>query len=70
MTITLFFCPECGTLLWKEATRDEFRGLKVALVGTLSDAEALKGGVDAEFYVKERMSWLSRLAGTAQKSEF
>ncbi|KAM0425889.1 hypothetical protein ACHAPT_008827 [Fusarium lateritium] len=70
MVLTLFFCPECGTVLWKEATAPMFKGLKIVQAGTLTDATKLAGKIDAEFYVPERASWLVALQDAAQKEQF
>jgi hypothetical protein len=70
MTLTVVFCSECGTTLWKEATAPQFKGVKLVQAGTLSDAKKLDEKLDAELYVPERASWLRRLDKAAQKESF
>jgi hypothetical protein len=70
MKITLFFCPECGTAMWKEADSDAFKGLKLVQVGTLSDTAQLEKGMDAELWIKYRVPWLAAVDGVEQKSQF
>ncbi len=71
MNITLFFCSECGTTLWKEADAEDFKDWKLVQVGTLSDAAAqLAKGMDVELWVKYRVPWLQAIDGVEQKSQF
>lgn len=70
MTLSVFFCPDCGTTLWKEATASQFVGVKLVQAGTVSDATKLNGKIDAELYAPERASWLSSISDAAQKSTF
>ncbi|KAH8686531.1 Mss4-like protein [Ilyonectria robusta] len=70
MTLTVFFCPDCGCTLWKEATAAQFKGVKLIQAGTLTDAKKLDGKVDAEFYVPERASWLVPIEAAAQSKDF
>ncbi|KAH6886755.1 Mss4-like protein [Thelonectria olida] len=70
MTLTNFFCPDCGTTLWKEATAPQFKGIKLVQGGTLADAKKLNGKIDAEFYAPERASWLTQIDDAAQRKDF
>ncbi|OJZ80612.1 hypothetical protein ASPFODRAFT_38028 [Aspergillus luchuensis CBS 106.47] len=70
MTLTVFFCPNCGSTLWKEATAENFKGLKVVQAGTLADASKLNQGVDVEFYTSTRAPWLMPQKDVAQRTEF
>ncbi|KAJ3540443.1 hypothetical protein NM208_g5068 [Fusarium decemcellulare] len=70
MVLTIFFCPDCGGTLWKEATAPQFKGLKLVQAGTLKDAMNLQGKIDAELYAPERASWLVPLQDAAQKQQF
>lgn len=70
MTLTVFFCPDCGCTLWKEATAPQFKGVKLIQAGTLTDAKKLDEKVDAEFYVPERASWLVPIEAAAQSKDF
>ncbi|KAH8812354.1 Mss4-like protein, partial [Xylogone sp. PMI_703] len=66
MTLTVFFCPKCGTTVWKEATGDVFKGLKLVQAGTLDDKTLLNDEVKLEFYTTERVPWLHALEGATQ----
>ncbi|QKD56733.2 Mss4-like protein [Fusarium oxysporum Fo47] len=70
MALIMFFCPDCGTTLWMEATAPQFKGLKLIQAGTLTDAKKLNDKVDAEFYVLERASWLVPIENAAQSKDF
>ncbi|EXM14016.1 CENP-V/GFA domain [Fusarium oxysporum f. sp. vasinfectum] len=70
MTLIMFFCPDCGTTLWMEATAPQFKGLKLIQAGTLTNAKKLNDKVDAEFYVLERASWLVPIENAAQSKDF
>ncbi|KAJ5552818.1 hypothetical protein N7494_002196 [Penicillium frequentans] len=70
MVLTIFFCPECGNTLWKEATGEGMQGMKLIQAGTLQDTSKLNDEIDAEFYVGRRVSWLVPLRDVAQKEQF
>ncbi|KAF2706152.1 hypothetical protein K504DRAFT_483915 [Pleomassaria siparia CBS 279.74] len=60
-----FFCPDCGTTLWRESKT--FEGLKVVKVGSLDDFEAFKSLTPAaELYASQRAPWLSAVEGAKQ----
>ncbi|RSL66840.1 hypothetical protein CEP53_003246 [Fusarium sp. AF-6] len=70
MTLTIFFCPDCGSTLWKEATAEHFKGLKLAQGGTLNDAKNLDTTINAEFYAPERASYLTPIKNATQSKDF
>lgn len=70
MTLTIFFCPECGTTLWKEASADAFKGVKLIQAGTLTDKSILNQTMDAELYTTERVTWLASIGRADQKEQF
>ncbi|KAK1148641.1 hypothetical protein N8T08_008526 [Aspergillus melleus] len=70
MMLTVFFCPECGTTLWKEATVDQLKGLKLVQAGTLTESSSLDESVDAELYTSTRVSWALPLGGVEQRAQF
>ena len=70
MVLTVFFCPECGTTLWKEATADQLKGLKLVQAGTLTESSSLDESVDAELYTSTRVSWALPLGGVEQRAQF
>ncbi|KAM5354827.1 hypothetical protein ACJ41O_001473 [Fusarium nematophilum] len=67
MTLTVNFCPECGTTLWKDSTAEHLKGLRLVQGGTVADAKKLDGQINAELYAPERVAWLAPLGGAAQK---
>lgn len=70
MTLTIFFCPDCGSTLWKEATAEQFKGVKLVQAGTLNDAKNLDTTIDAELYAPERASYLTPIENAAQSKGF
>ncbi|KAJ6078764.1 Glutathione-dependent formaldehyde-activating enzyme/centromere protein V [Penicillium canescens] len=70
MVLTVFFCPDCGSALWKEATAEQLKGFKLVQAGTLTESEKLDDGVDAEFYTTTRVPWLVALSGVDKRTEF
>jgi hypothetical protein len=70
MIVTVFFCSECGNTLWKEATGEGMKGMKLIQAGTLQDTSKLNDDIDAELYVGTRVSWLAPLSDVAQKEQF
>jgi hypothetical protein len=74
MTLTLHFCENCGTKIYKEGDAEAFRGIAIVQAGTLDGED---GGMElgdvkvgAELYVKDRVSWLEERKGTGQMTEF
>ncbi|UPK92900.1 hypothetical protein LCI18_003835 [Fusarium solani-melongenae] len=70
MTLTIFFCPDCGSTLWKEATAEQFKGVKLVQAGTLNDAKNLDITIDGELYAPERASFLAPIENAAQRKDF
>ncbi|KAI9038461.1 GFA family protein [Aspergillus affinis] len=70
MVLTIFFCPDCGTTLWKEATAKQLQGLKLVQAGTLTEPASLDEGVDAEFYTSTRVPWILPLGEVEQRGQF
>jgi hypothetical protein len=74
MTLTLHFCENCGTKIYKEGDAETFKGIAVVQAGTLDGGD---GGMElgdvkvgAELYVKDRVGWLGEREGTGQMREF
>ncbi|RHZ65534.1 GFA family protein [Aspergillus thermomutatus] len=70
MVLSVFFCPDCGNTLWKEASGSGFKGFKRVQAGTLSESSKLNEKIDMEFYAAARATWLVRLPDAAQKEQF
>lgn len=70
MILTIYFCPQCGSTLYKEGSADMFKGLKLVQAGTLHDKTLLNTGIMAELYVSERASWLAKVDGAAEMATF
>ncbi|KAJ5978981.1 hypothetical protein N7501_002323 [Penicillium viridicatum] len=69
-TLSIFFCPECATVLWKIATDAGLQGMAIVQAGTLSDVSQLNEKIDAEFYSPERPSWLAPVENADQRKQF
>lgn len=72
MTLTIHFCSNCGSCVYKEGTDAAFQGTVIVQAGTLD-----KGGMElgdvrpgAELWVKQRVPWLPDLKGAAQLLDF
>jgi hypothetical protein len=70
MTLTIYFCPQCGSTIYKEGSADMFKGLKLVQAGTLHDNTLLSSGIAAELYVSERANWLVNVNGAAEMATF
>lgn len=69
MVITITFCPECATTIYKEADAVAFDNKVILQIGTLDmDLDTLSP--QAELWVQHRPEWMPGLAGTVQKQEF
>lgn len=69
MVITITFCPECATTIYKEADGVAFEDKVILQTGTL-DVALDSLGPEAELWVQHRLKWLPEVAGTVQKQEF
>ncbi|CAM6101259.1 unnamed protein product [Calypogeia fissa] len=80
MGITVHFCGNCGTTLWKAVDSDGMRDVFIVFAGALDGEglEVLKGkaaGVDGveskgEIWVKERAGWIRPIEGAMQCEAF
>ena len=72
MNLSVHFCGNCGTALYKEADADTFKGMKIVQAGTLDGHQMKLDDVrlGAELYVKYRAGWLGETEGVAQCQEF
>ncbi|KFY84909.1 hypothetical protein V500_08886 [Pseudogymnoascus sp. VKM F-4518 (FW-2643)] len=69
MLLTITFCPECATTIYKEADDVAFEDKVILQIGTLDGAlDSL--GPEAELWVQHRPGWLPEFAGAVQKQEF
>ncbi|KAH6968049.1 Mss4-like protein [Fusarium avenaceum] len=69
-TLSIFFCPDCATVMWKTATGAGLQGMKIVQAGTLSDESQLNEKIDAEFYSTERPTWLAPVTNADQRVQF
>lgn len=61
-----FFCPDCGSSLYTEL--DVMADKTIIKAGTLDNGEtALRGRVDVEFYVKDRVGYVPAIEGAKQE---
>lgn len=68
MTLMIYFCENCGSTIYKEATAKQFDGVVLVQAGTLHDSELAAPG--AELYVSHRAGWLKPVGDTAQMLDF
>lgn len=69
MMITITFCPDCGTTMYKEADAKAFENMVIFQSGTL-DMGLDSLDPEAELWVQHRAKWLPELKGAAQSQEF
>lgn len=70
MVITITFCPECGTTLFKEGDAAAFADMVILQAGTVDDVALDSMGPQAELWVQHRPEWMPKVADTVQKQEF
>ncbi|KAF8852685.1 DUF636 domain protein [Acephala macrosclerotiorum] len=76
MTLTIRFCENCGTKIYKTGDDPAFAGVNIVQAGTLDHADGEKGmgikdvKVGVELWVSERVGWLGEHAGVAQCQTF
>lgn len=64
--ITSFFCPDCGSTMWREG--ESFGTKKIIKAGTLDDTKLLDNfAAQAELYTSVRPKWVGAQEGAAQK---
>ncbi|KAI5922484.1 Mss4-like protein [Camillea tinctor] len=66
--ITSFFCPDCGTTLWRQTVA--FPGSKIVKAGTLDDDITITKEIPTiELWTSRRPGWVPGLPGTMQLAE-
>jgi hypothetical protein len=72
MTLTIYFCENCGSTIYKEGDSDGFKGVAIIQAGTLDGQEMKLEDIKlgAELYVKHRVGWLGEMTGAIQCQEF
>ncbi|KAJ5779185.1 hypothetical protein N7457_006905 [Penicillium paradoxum] len=71
MDITVFFCGNCGSTIYKKATEQTFYGLIILLAGTVDEGEGVEQAApEREFWVKHRAKWVQPVVGALQDQEF
>ncbi|KAK9320973.1 Mss4-like protein [Lipomyces orientalis] len=71
MLLTVCFCPNCGTSIYKTADSEQFKGLIILQAGTLDSGLAIDmKKPNAEFWTKYRTSWLEEFNGLEQYTGF
>lgn len=69
MTINLYFCPDCGTGIYKDTDADMFKDTVLVQAGTTADG--LDGYTpNTELWLKEKAKWMPEVQGAAQVQEF
>jgi hypothetical protein len=69
MMITITFCPDCATTIYKEADAKAFENIVFLQSGTL-DVGLNSLAPQAELWVQHRPKWLPELTGATQSREF
>ncbi|KAK9372181.1 Mss4-like protein [Lipomyces chichibuensis] len=71
MMLSLHFCPNCATVLYKTADSEKMKGLVILQAGTLDNGLAINmEKPNAELWTKYRTSWLEEVTGSKQCNEF
>lgn len=70
-SLTVFFCGDCGSTIYKQADADMFENVSLVQSGTL-DGSALDkiSRPSSELNVKLRASWLAEVSAAVQKQGF
>jgi hypothetical protein len=64
--ITSYFCPDCGTTLWRDG--ESFKDMKIIKAGILDDQEDIeKHPPVAELYGRQRVNWVKEVDTAEQK---
>jgi hypothetical protein len=62
-TITTYFCPECGSSMYRASTG--FPGQKVLQAGIIDGMDVFNAfGMEVELFAPNRVSWVPKLVGT------
>lgn len=70
-SLTVFFCGDCGTVVYKQSDAEMFAGISLVQSGTLDGPAKDKiSQPSAELNVKLRASWLAEVSAAAQKQGF
>ncbi|QDS67883.1 hypothetical protein FKW77_008047 [Venturia effusa] len=64
-TITSYFCPDCGTTLFRKGKT--FEGKVIIKAGVMDDVQALEAAKPtAELFTEHRVGWVPETAGAQQ----
>ena len=71
MTLTIYFCCNCGSAVYKVGDSDAFKGTVIVQAGTLDGEIKLDDmKLGAELWVSQRVRWLGALHGVGQMQQF
>jgi hypothetical protein len=78
MRLTIYFCENCETKIYKEGSADAFKGIAIVQAGTLDAGigeRVERMGIEdvrigKELYVMDRVGWLQGRDGTGQTRKF
>lgn len=71
MDLTLHFCGDCSTMMWKTGTAEQFRGKLSLNLGTLDDLSLMdKLKPEKEFYAPKRTAWVPEVQGAVQSQDY
>jgi hypothetical protein len=67
-TITTYFCPECGSSMYRAGPT--FEGMKVIQAGIIDDVNIMNDlKLDVELFAPDRLSWVPKLEGVEDKHD-
>ncbi|KAB5575367.1 Mss4-like protein [Coniochaeta sp. 2T2.1] len=69
-TVTVMFCPDCGTRLYKEFDREQEKDLFFVLAGSVDEPDIVGHKPDLEIWTTERVGWLPAVEGAGQFAQF
>jgi hypothetical protein len=62
-TITTYFCPDCGSSMYRAGTG--FLGQRVVQAGVIDDMGVISSlNMEVELFAPNRVSWVPKLMGT------
>jgi len=71
MTLTIYFCGNCGSAVYKVGDSEAFKGTVIVQAGTLDGQMKLADvKLGAELWVSQRVPFLGALEGVGQMQEF
>lgn len=71
MTLTIHFCGNCGSTLYKEGDAEAFKGTAIVQAGSIDQGVTLDNvKVGGELFVSQRAPWVKPFDGASQLKTF